>query len=139
MNCLKRILNIIININYLLYCCNYILSHKYIRNTLPNILTNKMEVPLMNPTVNQTQPNGLSTVAISKVLRSTSQFIVCPFCNQFVPTKTERSCSCPNICCFLFTGVYPCFQILREKDLNCYNASHFCPNCNKLVHQYRAC
>ena len=100
-----------------------------------------MESALVSPTINQTQPsNGLGSIALSKVLRSTSQFVLCPFCNQFVPTRTERSCSCSNVCCF-FLGVYPYFyfQIFREKDINCYNANHYCPNCTKMVHQYRAC
>lgn len=97
--------------------------------------------PIVNPTTNQTQPtNGLNSIAIAKVLRSTSQFVLCPFCSEFVPTRAERSCSCASTCCFLCGFIpYLCFQVLREKDINCCNANHYCPNCNAIVHQYRAC
>ena len=66
---------------------------------------------------------------------------VCPHCKSITPTRTERSLSFKNS--LLFCVVGPIFwgisQIFRNKDLNCYDANHYCLKCNASLGNYRAC
>lgn len=99
-----------------------------------------MDSPLVNPTVNQVNPTGsLNALAMSKVLRVSNRFVLCPNCKEFAATRTDRSCSCGNICCYLFVCCWWIFQIYREKDISCYNATHYCSKCNYKLYEYRAC
>ena len=90
---------------------------------------------------NQTEPNNYEVLALSTVLKSNPQFVVCPHCKSITPTRTERSLSFKNS--LLFCVVGPIFwgisQIFRNKDLNCYDANHYCLKCNASLGNYRAC
>ena len=74
------------------------------------------------------------------VLKSFSYYIMCPHCQKIHCTETERKLSCVNCCFFTFcSGCWLLYGILKDKDPNCYDASHRCSGCNNSLHDYTAC
>ena len=75
------------------------------------------------------------------VLKSQQVEIKCPYCQQETPTNATRTCSTKNILCCVFTTpiVWAVFQLMKKKDLNCYDAEHSCHACGKLLYEYHAC
>ena len=41
-------------------------------------------------------------------------------------------------CCSGFC-IYLCVQSYRDKDICCYDAKHYCPNCRNLIGSYTSC
>ena len=73
-------------------------------------------------------------------LRAYSACAVCPNCGKVGFSKSEQK---PNVlnavfCCCL-GGCWGCHQLLKKKDLNCYDAEHHCAGCNHLLASYKAC
>lgn len=90
---------------------------------------------------NQTVPNPEEMKAIQTSLRSSSQFILCPFCTISGMTIVEKEYSCSNILCCIFSTpiTWLLFQVCRQKDLNCYNVTHRCQKCGNVLGTYRSC
>lgn len=73
-------------------------------------------------------------------LRSYSQCINCPTCGKIGYTKSESQCNALNLIFAICLGqCWFCHQILKKKDLNCYDAEHRCVSCNTVVANYTAC
>ena len=66
--------------------------------------------------------------------------MTCPYCGSSITTKTEEKfqiIAC--ICCLLNWLIYCCVQICRNKNLCCFNVTHRCPKCGRVVGKYNAC
>lgn len=97
--------------------------------------------PTMAPISNQIQPDAVNLMACTMNLKSNPQFVVCPYCKQITPTRTEKSMSFKNLlmCLFCSPAGWASVQILRQKDLSCFDAKHYCMRCNSLLANYTAC
>ena len=65
---------------------------------------------------------------------------VCPHCNASITTiaNTElnfRACCCCVIGCWC---IFACVQMANDKDCNCYDCTHTCPNCGQMIGHYYA-
>lgn len=90
---------------------------------------------------NQVGSNVAEAAILKDSLRSTPQYVGCPYCKKQGMTRVERSCSCCNVLCCLFTALGPwlCFQACRGKDINCCDADHYCYACGNKLGHYDAC
>ena len=75
------------------------------------------------------------------VNRSSAFYTTCQFCQKKIltkPIKQFNSCTCLFCCC---TGciIYAIVQIIRGKDLCCYDSTHKCPECKQTVAEYSSC
>ncbi len=83
--------------------------------------------------------NNETKKVIDNTLRSFPVFTLCPHCRKGVNTVTEKSSNfCNLLCCIFFTPVWTCCQVVKVKDLNCYDATHTCTKCNKQIGTYSA-
>ena len=96
--------------------------------------------PMVQPVIAVNQVN-MPTVNLEGCLKSSSAFVVCPYCRQGGVTRVETQCSILNFCCCFCTGLIPwlIFQAIRSKDINCSDANHFCMSCGAKIHTYQAC
>ena len=106
--------------------------------TCPPNSVNTSSIQIAN---NQILPNNYEMIALSTILKSNPQFIVCPHCKGITPTRTEKSLSFKNALLFCLGGpfIWGLVQMLRNKDLNCYDANHYCLKCNANLGNYKAC
>ena len=90
----------------------------------------------LSPTQNIYNPSILATT-----LKSESKIITCPYCKAVNFTKVDQSCNCGNVCCCFCTTIvcWAIYQLARDKDVNCYDAKHYCTKCNQLIYSYSAC
>ena len=97
--------------------------------------------PQLNIAQNQTLITQYEVSNISKVLKSSGQYVACPYCRAQAITRTEETCSMLNVACgFMFGPVtWILFQALRRKDINCYDAEHYCIQCGSKLASYKAC
>ena len=66
--------------------------------------------------------------------------MTCPFCFKTITTKTESSLNILACCCFFFfTLLYCCIKICADKDVCCCDVRHRCPNCGRIVGNYKTC
>lgn len=95
-----------------------------------------------NVNYNQTTPNNDDIENLKSALKTSPQFVCCPYCKNQAMTRIEKSCSIVDmcVCVFLCTGIgWVLCKACRGKDINCYDANHYCARCgNKLV-TYSAC
>ena len=87
---------------------------------------------------NQVTPYVRTNFEVSK---SSSFYTTCQFCKKKIYTKTNQhfnSCTCFFCCC---TGclIYVIVQLIRGKDLCCYDATHKCPECKQIIAEYNSC
>jgi hypothetical protein len=92
-------------------------------------------------TTNQATPSQAEVENLRLALKSSPQFVNCPYCKTQGMTRTEQACSIPSIlCCFCFGGIpWLLCQACRGKDINCYDAQHYCVRCNSNLSSYQAC
>jgi hypothetical protein len=85
------------------------------------------------------KPNELA--GMQATLKSSPQFVSCPFCHHQGLTNTRTSCSVLNcLCCICATPLcWLLFQVIRGKDINCKDADHFCVRCGNKLSSYSAC
>lgn len=124
-----------------------------------NINDNSLGLPLNN--ANTTRPNNvtatssgvppivLNQTSLDEVeknnlrmsLKSNAQFVTCPYCKHQSVTRADQTCSAGSVlCCVAFGGMmWLLFQALRKKDINCYDAEHFCIRCGNNLANYKAC
>lgn len=91
----------------------------------------------------QNYPSDRELDNLQKSLKSSSQFVGCPYpnCKNQGMTRVQQSCSICNICCCVLTAAIPwlIFQAIRKKDINCWDADHYCVRCGNKLASYRAC
>ena len=70
--------------------------------------------------------------AIMLLIRSDPIEVKCPFCRSKMMTKVSKKCSKGMIVCSILTTplVWLIYQLVRRKDLNCQNSTHYCSNVN---------
>ena len=84
--------------------------------------------------VNQVVPGYLTKFKTSPVS------MVCPYCNNQIITQVRTEFNCCNCCfCWFFCLIWLIVQLASDKELNCTDATHYCPSCNRLLGQYKAC
>lgn len=94
----------------------------------------------LNITNNQIINNNFELLALSTVLKSNPQFIVCPFCHNITPSRTEKNINIKNAICLCLSPIlWGIHQTLRNKDLTCYDSKHFCIKCNAYLGSYQSC
>ena len=103
--------------------------------------------PMIQPPVPQNQivANQLMQPKIIYVdatnFKSSPNNTTCPICKNPITTQINKNC---NWYSFLFCyciGILPwiTLQCCRNKDINCYNAEHFCPRCGNKIAEYNSC
>jgi len=78
---------------------------------------------------------------VKSVLKSVPVFVVCPYCKEQGLTVPKRSINCVNLSCCICFGVFSwvLLQAVNKKDMNCYNAEHYCKKCGNKVGDYATC
>ena len=120
--------------------------------------------PYYQPGVVQTVPIQLNNIIVNQnepkptIFRKNPTTTICPFCNQKVDTKIEESfnvCTCLTIFFFIFfpfgfwnfnctcrcaeDGCKECCICDDCCDFSCYDCTHKCSNCGKIVGEYDSC
>ena len=85
--------------------------------------------------VNQVEPYT------KNVIRSSSFSTTCQHCQQKVMTKSVQTFNCGTclFCCCTGMIIYCVIQLIRGKDICCYDAVHKCPNCKQIIAEYESC
>ena len=110
-----------------------------------------MNQPIVNPN-NGSQPiyqipNQNQPIVVNQImpvnpiqLKTSPLLITCPYCRNNITTVVEKEFNCLN-CCFCCWNmlIWLIVQLAREKELNCTDATHKCPVCNRIIGQYNAC
>ena len=82
-------------------------------------------------------------VPVATVISHTSSpfATTCQYCkNQITTTAIQTfNCSACLLCCWTGWIFFCCFQLIREKDICCYDAVHKCPICGNTISIYSAC
>ena len=88
---------------------------------------------------NEPQPQVVIGSHTTKFGTEPVQFY-CPYCKKHVTTKVQRKISpCALSSCILSLCIfYVIVQACRDKEKNCYDAVHKCPNCNNELGSYTA-
>ncbi len=65
----------------------------------------------------------------------------CPFCKNSITTNSDKTINCCACLLCYWTGLfwYCIIQSCRGKDCCCYDATHTCPKCGKVIAKYIAC
>ena len=90
---------------------------------------------------NQTQAQVVQVVQGIQPFGTQPVSITCQFCKQPVTTEVVKSCSCCSCCLCIMTGlfIWICIQCCRNKEINCWDAQHKCPNCQQILGNYQSC
>ncbi len=66
---------------------------------------------------------------------------VCPFCKNQIQTQVNKKCNWYSwlLCYCIGLAPWMVLQCCRNKNVNCYNAEHFCPNCGNKIAEYNSC
>lgn len=90
---------------------------------------------------NQIEPNMIQLTNLKKALKSKEEFICCPYCKKSALTETKKTVSTKSILlCFFSIGLPWLFiQLCRKKDINFYDAEHFCSKCSQHIVDYQSC
>ena len=77
---------------------------------------------------------------VVNTLRSHEVFTFCPNCRKGVATTTQKTYNVINtVLCVALNCVWMCNQMIKAKDMNCYDSVHTCSSCNKTLGKYSAC
>ena len=108
------------------------------KQRLTTIENEEINIPKLsnNQDVNIDRLNNLKYA-----LKSSSQFISCPYCNYQDFTGVEKENNMLNtVFCILSLGtLWGCHQFFRNKDCNCFNAKHTCKKCGQEIQNYKTC
>ena len=101
-------------------------------------------IPSVNPAYqipNQSPPIIVNQIPINPGNLKTSPVnTICPFCRNSISTLVEKEFNCLNCCfCCWSWPIWLIVQLVRDKELNCTDATHKCPNCGRIIGQYNAC
>ena len=88
---------------------------------------------------NQSGPTVVNVVGTNFGTRPVS--LTCQFCKTPVVTNVIETCSCGSVCLCIMTGflMWVCIQCCRNKEINCCDAKHVCPNCGQVLGYYKSC
>ena len=92
--------------------------------------------------VNQPQPQPqVVNIVANQAFGTQPVSITCQFCNKPVTTTVNKTCNCCTCCLCWVTGlfVWICIQCCRKKEINCCDATHYCPNCGQMLGHYESC
>ena len=73
--------------------------------------------------------------------RSSAFYTTCQYCQKKVLTKSIQTfnfCTCVFCFCAGFL-IYSIIQMIRGKDICCYDAEHRCPECQQVICEYHSC
>jgi len=71
---------------------------------------------------------------------STPVAMICARCQVPITTKTESKWNCLScISCYFCCLFYCIFQVLRKRNLLCFNIIHRCPRCGEIFGVYKSC
>ena len=66
--------------------------------------------------------------------------MTCPFCRKVITTKTELKFNfVACFCCLIFNLLYCCVQICLGKNACCCDIKHKCPECGRILGNYKSC
>lgn len=85
--------------------------------------------------------NQIITVISAEMFRTVPVITVCAICKVSAPTIVKTSLNCANYMYYCWFGVFYwlCFQALRNKDMTCMDATHYCSACGTMLASYSAC
>ena len=92
------------------------------------------------PISNQSIPTNEEILASNQSLRTNPVFVSCPGCRLIGPSKVIRNISISNLviwCCLT-----PCWFVAKAyqiKEMNCFDADHYCHKCGNLIGKYESC
>ena len=119
---------------------NYIQEEVNVNRTdAPNQMQNQMP-QVQYIVANQMTANQSDLLLLKTVLKTDPRTIVCPYCKRIGFTRTEKKFSIKSALLGLLCGIqmWIGIQVVRDKDLNCYDSNHYCQYCNSLLVQYEA-
>jgi len=90
---------------------------------------------------NQAQPQIVQVVQGAQQFGTQPVSMTCQFCQKPVTTEVIKKCNCCACCLCCFTGlfIWICIQCCRNKEINCWDAQHKCPNCQQILGNYQSC
>ena len=90
--------------------------------------------------VNQAQPQVVNVVA-NQTFGTKPVSITCQFCKKPVTTTVNKTCNCCSclLCCWTGFIFWICIQCCRNKEINCWDATHVCPSCGQQLGTYTSC
>lgn len=90
--------------------------------------------------VNQAQPQVVNVVS-GQTFGTQPVSITCQFCKNPVTTQVQKKCNCCSCCLCCMTGLifWICIQCCRNKEINCWDATHTCPSCGQILGNYTSC
>lgn len=85
--------------------------------------------------------NGEYQIIIDGPLRSHSMLIACSNCKKMVASNIQTEFNWMNYSVYYCFGTFAwlLFNNLRQKDIGCHNAVHFCSVCGNGLGRYDAC
>ena len=91
------------------------------------------------PIYNQSGPTVVNVVGTHFGTKPVS--LTCQFCKTPITTNVVEECSCCSVCLCILTGFvfWVCVQCCRNKEINCCDATHTCPNCGQVLGYYKSC
>ena len=91
-------------------------------------------------TSNQVIPNSV-IITNPQNFKCVPVVCTCPNCKNTVTTIVTTNFNCLNCLCCLFFDLFLwiIFQIARNKDISCNDATHVCPHCQFVIFNYSAC
>ena len=90
---------------------------------------------------NQAQPQVVQVIQGAQQFGTQPVSITCQFCQKPVTTEVIKTCNCCSCCLCCWTGllIWICIQSCRNKEINCWDAQHKCPNCQQILGNYASC
>lgn len=111
-------------------------------NNAPPQITVNNSSGFPNSNHNVVVTNQVNAIVISiDEFKSSSISTVCPQCKVQINTNPKTNFSMTNYCLYYCLGpiVWIIYQAVKNKDYNCTDAQHYCPNCKYLIATYTAC
>ena len=110
-------------------------------------LQEQQNQPHKQPVLNQPPSNQIITNQMTKVsvlyvdstnFKTDPLLIICPICKNQVQTVVNKKWDWYSFClCHIFgLCAWITFQCCRNKQLNCFDAEHFCPRCGNKIVEY---
>ena len=109
---------------------------------VPQPAVNPFEQPVVQPGIAQPIIVVNQVVTVNTEARTYTPYAtVCPYCKKKVTTVPVKHFNCGTCLLCYFTGLlfYICFQLIRQKELCCFDALHKCPNCRQTISTYQSC